>query len=139
AYLEDVDIGYRARIYGYRNLYEPSAQVLHAGSGSSGSRYNYFKTKFTAANNIYVVWKNMPLLQLLINLPFLIIGFLMKLLFYTFKGLGGVYWRGLVKGCQRCRWVYAKRHKVAFRWEHLGNYCRIQLQLWVNIVRRFWE
>ena len=28
AYLEDVDIGYRARIYGYRNMYEPKARVF---------------------------------------------------------------------------------------------------------------
>lgn len=139
AYLEDIDIGYRARIYGYRNLYEPKAQVLHAGSGFSGSRYNYFKTKLTAANNIYLVWKNMPLLQILLNLPFLLAGFVMKLLFYTLKGFGGVYWNGFVKGCQRCMSIYGKRHKVAFKWKHFGNYCRIQLQLWANIARRFWE
>lgn len=139
AYLEDIDIGYRARIYGYRNLYEPKARVLHAGSASSGSRYNYFKTKFTAANNIYLIWKNMPLFQFLLNLPFLLAGFLLKLLFYTLKGFGGVYWSGFVGGCRRCRAAYAKRHKVAFRWKHFGNYCRIQLQLWANIARRIWE
>lgn len=139
AYLEDVDIGYRARIYGYRNLYEPKAQVLHAGSAFSGSRYNYFKTKFTAANNIYLIWKNMPLLQFLLNLPFLLVGFLLKLLFYTLKGMGSVYWHGFVGGCRRCRAKYAKKHKVSFRWKHFGNYCKIQLQLWANVARRFWE
>ena len=40
AYLEDVDIGYRARIAGYTNLLEMAAMCEHAGSGSSGSRYN---------------------------------------------------------------------------------------------------
>ena len=43
AYLEDVDLGYRARLYGFRNLYVPGAVVRHAGSASSGSRYNAFK------------------------------------------------------------------------------------------------
>lgn len=40
AYLEDLDIGWRARIRGYRSYYEPSARVIHYGSASSGSRYN---------------------------------------------------------------------------------------------------
>ena len=39
AYLEDLDIGYRAGIYGYENRYEPAAGVLHYGSASTGSRY----------------------------------------------------------------------------------------------------
>ena len=41
AYLEDMDIGYRARIYGYENWYAPKAVVYHVGSGTSGSRYNH--------------------------------------------------------------------------------------------------
>ena len=39
AYLEDLDIGYRARICGYQNWYAPKAKVYHVGSGTSGSRY----------------------------------------------------------------------------------------------------
>lgn len=87
AYLEDLDIGYRARIHGYRNLYEPRAEVLHAGSGFSGSRYNTFKVKLSSANSVYVIGKNMPLLQILINLPFLLAGFVIKILFFLLKGL----------------------------------------------------
>ena len=41
AYLEDVDLGYRAQIYGYRNVFVPKRD--YAGSASSGSRYNKFK------------------------------------------------------------------------------------------------
>ena len=42
ASLEDVDLGYRARLLGYRNVFAPEAKVLHVGSGASGSRYNSF-------------------------------------------------------------------------------------------------
>ena len=70
AYLEDLDIGYRARIYGYENRYEPKAAVLHYGSASTGSRYNPRKTLLASANSIYVIGKNMPLLQCILNLPF---------------------------------------------------------------------
>lgn len=70
AYLEDLDIGYRARIYGYENRYEPAAAVLHYGSASTGSRYNMRKTELSSANNVCVIGKNMPLFQWILNLPF---------------------------------------------------------------------
>lgn len=75
AYLEDVDLGYRARILGYSNAYEPTAKVYHAGSATTGSRYNPFKITHSSRNNIYLIYKNMPLFQLILNLPFLIAGF----------------------------------------------------------------
>lgn len=135
AYLEDLDIGYRARIYGYRNLYEPSAQVLHFGSASTGSRYNRRKTELSSANNIYVIGKNMPLLQWLWNLPFLCAGFLIKLLFFCGKGMGMLYLRGLWQGLLRCLGREGRSHKVKFRWKNLKNYLAIQIQLYVNTVR----
>ncbi|MBQ7955146.1 MAG: glycosyltransferase family 2 protein [Lachnospiraceae bacterium] len=139
AYLEDLDIGYRAKIYGYKNLYEPRAKVLHAGSGSSGSRYNAFKTNLSSANSVYVIWKNMPWLQRLINLPFLLLGFLVKTLFFVKKGMGSLYVRGCLKGFLRRFHKEARKNKVPFKWKHLGNYMGIQWQLWVNLLRRMWE
>lgn len=137
AYLEDVDIGWRARIYGFSNLYEPAAQVLHAGSGASGSRYNAFKANLSSANSVYIIGKNMPLLQGLLNLPFLLLGFLVKALFFAKKGMGGIYIKGCCKGLARCFSKEGRKHKVPFRLCHLGNYCRIQWELWWNICRRF--
>ena len=57
AYLEDLDVGYRARIAGYDNIYCPTAMVYHVGSGTSGSKYNPFKVKLAARNNIYLNYK----------------------------------------------------------------------------------
>lgn len=136
AYLEDLDIGYRARIYGYRNFYEPSAKVLHAGSGFSGSRYNEFKVNLSSANSVYVIGKNMPLLQWIINLPFLLAGFAIKIAFFILKGLGITYIKGLFRGLKMCFSKEGRAHHVGFRIAHLGNYIRIQLQLWWNIMRR---
>ena len=67
AYLEDIDIGYRANIYGYPNQYVPQAVVYHAGSAVSGSRHNEFKVRLSAANSIYLIYKNMPFLQRLLT------------------------------------------------------------------------
>ena len=88
AYLEDTDIGYRARIYGYENWYAPKAVVYHVGSGTSGSRYNQFKTRYSSRNNVYLIYKNMPLFQIILNFPFLLAGFLIKFLFFAAKGMG---------------------------------------------------
>ena len=133
AYLEDTDIGYRARIYGYENWYAPKAIVYHVGSGTSGSRYNQFKTRYSSRNNIYLIYKNMPLLQIILNLPFLAAGFLIKFLFFAIKGMGKEYAAGIKNGFS----ISMKNQKVPFRIKHLPNYCKIQLELWINIVRRF--
>ena len=133
AYLEDTDIGYRARIYGYENWYAPKAIVYHVGSGTSGSRYNQFKTRYSSRNNIYLIYKNMPLLQIILNLPFLAVGFLKKFLFFAVKGMGKEYAAGIKNGFS----ISMKNKKVPFRIKHLPNYCKIQLELWINIIRRF--
>ena len=132
AYLEDTDVGYRARIYGYENWYAPRAVVYHVGSGTSGSRYNQFKTRYSSRNNVYLIYKNMPAGQILLNLPFLLAGFAVKILFFARKGLGREYIAGIKNGFQISR----KERKVSFCPAHLGNYAKIQLDLWINMVRR---
>lgn len=134
AYLEDLDLGYRARIQGYRNVYEPKAEVLHFGSASTGSRYNPRKTELASANNVYVIYKNMPFLQLVWNLPFLIAGFLIKWLFFCRKGMGGIYLKGLCKGLKRCMEPKGRSHKVKFRCRNLWNYFIIQGNLYLNVL-----
>lgn len=133
AYLEDIDIGYRAGIYGYINLYEPKAEVIHVGSAASGSRYNEFKTRYSARNNIYLIYKNMPAWQIVLNMPFLMAGFLAKALFFWKKGLGMVYVKSIRDGFALC----GKSGKVAYDRKNLKNYLRIQAELWINLVRRF--
>ena len=133
AYMEDVDIGYRARIYGYENWYAPRAVVYHVGSGTSGSRYNQFKIRYSSRNNIYMIYKNMPVLQILINLPFLAVGFGAKILFFALKGFGREYLAGIKNGFQLSK----KEKKVPFSLSNLPRYVQIQVELWYNIVLRF--
>ncbi|MDE7332924.1 MAG: glycosyltransferase family 2 protein [Lachnospiraceae bacterium] len=136
AYLEDIDIGYRADIYGYPNRYVPEAEVFHAGSAVSGSRHNAFKVKLSARNSIYLVYKNMPFLQILINLPFLLAGYLVKFLFFSLKGMGTAYGKGLLEGVRLSASGQGRKNKVKFRMGNLKNYLWIQGQLWINIIRR---
>lgn len=131
-YLEDVDVGYRARIMGFSNRYTPKAVVYHAGSGTTGSRYNPFKVRMASRNSWYVIYKNMPLLQIILNLPFLLIGFGIKALFFILKGYGREYLSGMKRGYLMC----VEGRKYPFDKRFIKNYCKIQLELWLNIFRR---
>lgn len=128
AYLEDIDVGYRAKIYGYRNMYCPTALVYHVGSGTSGSKYNSFKVKLSARNNIYLNYKNMPALQLLINLLPLTAGYLIKYLFFIKIGFGKDYKEGILEGLRTAR----AQKKVRFQLRHFPNYIRIEAELAIH-------
>lgn len=133
AYLEDIDLGWRARIAGFKNIYAPKAKVLHVGSGTSGSRYNEFKVSLSSRNSVYMAYKNMPVLQLLLNMPFLLVGLGIKYLFFVRKGLGKIYRKGLKEGVSMCH----REKKVKFCWKNLPAYGKIQIELWINIGKRF--
>lgn len=133
AYLEDIDIGYRARINGFKNRYAAKSIVYHAGSASSGSRYNKFKVELASRNSIFLIYKNMPFLQILLNLPLLLIGFFLKIVFFSKKGYGKTYLIGLKKGFQMAK----ELKKVKFNLVNIVNYASIQLDLWINTIRRF--
>ncbi|MFI3211690.1 MAG: glycosyltransferase family 2 protein [Peptostreptococcaceae bacterium] len=128
AYMEDVDISYRAKIHGYKNIYCADAKIYHIGSATTGSKYNAFKVKYAARNNIYVPYKNMPFIQLLINLPFLLLGFFIKYLFFIKKGFGKEYREGIIEGITTLN----KVKKVKFKFKNLNNYLKIQCELIYN-------
>ena len=134
AYLEDLDIGYRARICGYQNYYEPKAEVIHYGSATSGARYNEWKTSLCAENNVYVIAKNMPLVQKIWNFPFLFIGFLIKFLFFCRKKMGMLYLKGIGKGLKKS-FVHGKKYREnSLKWKRFKNHLMIQGSLYANTL-----
>ena len=132
AYLEDLDIGYRARIFGYQNWFVPRAVVYHIGSGTTGSRYNQFKTRYSSRNNVYMLYKNMPAGQIVLNLPLLVLGFGTEIMFFTVKGFGKEYLAGIKNGLCLCK----RDRKVPRKSGRISVYCKIQLELWYNILRK---
>lgn len=84
AYLEDVDLGLRALMRGYKNLYYPYISVLHVGSATTGGKYNDITIRLTARNSIYVIYKIFPY-PLIINFPFILLGYLIKFIFFAKK------------------------------------------------------
>lgn len=131
AYMEDVDISYRARINGYKCVYCPQAIVYHKGSGTSGSRYNEFKIKLAARNNVYVPYKNMPWPQYALNFVFLLLGYFIKYIFFQRKNQGKFYLEGLKNGFNS---LY-KINKIRYNNENLANYIKIE---WF-LIKNLWK
>lgn len=125
AYLEDVDVSYRMRTLGYRILFEPTSRVYHYGSGTSGSRYNDFKVRLAARNNVYLNWKNQPILLLLLNLPVILLGVLVKWLFFVNLHFGKIYARGFLEGIRTIPGL--RGHVTYYRPSRTWNYLRTEL------------
>ncbi len=132
-YLEDVDLGIRARLRGYRNLYEPRAVVLHAGSATSGSRHNAFKVRLTVGNNLYLLYKNLPAWYLLLDLPLLLAGVAIKAGYFARKDLFAPYLAGLKDGIGK---ISANRKDRIDQSADGRELLRLILELYVNLIRR---
>lgn len=132
AYLEDIDISYRARSFGYKNYYAHKAKVYHIGSATSGSRHNSFKVRLAARNNIFLIYKNMPIIQFIINIPFILLGILIKSIYFTLKGLGKSYILGLKDGIVGIKNIDRVRIK-----NNIKNYVKIELELLKNTINLF--
>lgn len=131
AYMEDVDLGYRARINGYKNMFCPNAVVYHIGSATTGSQYNEFKVRLAARNNVWVVYKNLPIPQKIVNILFLFLGFLIKYVFFLKKGFGPIYLNGLKEGLR----TRNKIKKVEFKSKNWKNYFKIEYELIKNTFK----
>ncbi len=130
AYLEDMDISYRARLAGYKCVLASESKVLHVGSGASGSRHNSFKVGLAARNSMLVMYKNMPLWQIMFNLPVIFMGFVIKAAYFAGKGLVREYVHGIMGSLTKMMSV----KKTA---ASTDDYSRLQKQIWANLFKIF--
>jgi hypothetical protein len=85
---EDVDLSFRAQIYGFTCLYVPAAVVYHIVGGTAGVK-NHF-TVYFAQRNLEAVWvKNMPAKIFLKYLSFHFV-YNVLALFYNLKQKKGI-------------------------------------------------
>lgn len=131
AYMEDVDIGFRAMTSGYENWYEPAAVCYHIGSATTaeGNKYSPFKVRLAARNNIYTVYKNLPLAMIAVNFPFLFFGFSVKAAVFSKRGYGRAYLEGLTEGIKTC----GKLERIRFNKRRIANYLKIEGMLMGNL------
>lgn len=67
-YLEDVDIGFRARLAGHRVVQVADARVAHSGSAISG-RHSDFTLYHSTRNGVFLLVRCMPAALLVLALP----------------------------------------------------------------------
>lgn len=131
AYLEDVDLSYRAKLYGYniRNCF--TAKCYHLGSATSGSKYNEFKVRTSARNSIYLIYKNMPYIQILLNIFPLFVGIVVKQVFFSTKGFGLDYFFGIYDGVKNIPTI----KKNDFNKIGIFSFICIEIELIINTIR----
>jgi GT2 family glycosyltransferase len=86
AYAEDTDLGWRARLAGWKAYYVPGAVVYHHHSKKFGA-YSSMKAFLVERNRIWVAWKNFPL-------PILYLWPFYTLSRYFYQGIGTLIRRG---------------------------------------------
>lgn len=131
AYLEDVDMGYRARRFGYRNVFAHRARVLHVGSGFSGSRHNPFKVSLAARNSVFLMYKNFAPWQKAVNFIPVLAGVIAKAVFFSSKGMGRDYVKGVLSAFGGLSDIKTDEPKET-RWE---NSRRIQRELCRGVLK----
>jgi len=122
AYKEDIDLGVRARLAGYRCCLIPSAKAYHLGSQANAECLSNFRLRLETKNSFNTLIKNMPLRMLVVILP-LSIGLqvyrVMECLVTTRnlelrRNLKG-YFLGLGAALKECPLMWKKRKLIATR------------------------
>lgn len=135
AYLEDVDIAWRANSLGYKNMLCQRAQCTHIGSatssGGGGGSYNTFKSVQSGRNSLLYLYKNMPILMFIINFPFTLIGYLLKTLVFHLRGYGAQWRQGMREFFSSVK----KIEKPKFRFRNLHHYLWVEAMLVVSTFR----
>jgi GT2 family glycosyltransferase len=89
SYHEDIDLGFRARLLGFRCLYVPGAVVHHVGSASLGAMSD-FALYHWQRNFIWSFIQNMPSAFLWVALPAHLLANIFYQVNYSLRGRGGV-------------------------------------------------
>ena len=89
-YVEDVDLGFRLRLAGYRCLYVPLSVVHHVGSGTTGGKNSDFSVYHGHRNLVWTFVKGMPDLFFWLMLPLHVILNLVSIVSFSLRGQGGI-------------------------------------------------
>lgn len=94
-------------------------------------RYNPFKSIQSGRNSILLPYKNQPLVMMLLNLIPMVLGYLLKVVMFRFRGFGNDYAKGFHEA-----WVaLPKLNKPKFHWKNLPNYIWVECSLIVGLFR----
>lgn len=112
-YVEDVDIGFRLRLAGYRCLYVPGSLVQHVGSGTTGGQDSDFSMYHGHRNLVWTFVKDMPGLLFWLLVPLHVCLNLVSLVWFAARhGRGGVIWRAKRDALKGLPGMWRKRQLV---------------------------
>jgi GT2 family glycosyltransferase len=110
-YFEDVDLGFRLRLRGFRCMCVHDAVVRHVSSGTTGYRSD-FAVYYGERNAVWTFFKDMPGLLLMLYLPQHLALNIAALIYYPMRGQGRVVWRAKLDALRGLPSVLRRRRKV---------------------------
>lgn len=111
-YVEDVDLGFRLRLAGYRCLYVPQSVAHHVGSGTTGGQHSDFSVYHGHRNLVWTFVKNMPGVLFWLLLPLHVALNLVSILWFAQRGQGAVILRAKRDAIFGLPKVWRKRQQV---------------------------
>ncbi len=111
-YMEDVDLGFRLHLAGYRIAYVPDAVVHHVGSASTGGRRSEFSVYHGHRNLVWTFVKNMPGILFWLLLPIHLLLNIVTTIWFISQGKGKVILRSKWDAIKGIPHIWAKRKHI---------------------------
>jgi GT2 family glycosyltransferase len=110
-YMEDIDLGFRLRLAGYRCMTVPDAEVLHVGSATTGKRSPFY-VYYGQRNLVWTYFKNMPGVLFWLFLPLHVALNIAGLLRYALSGQFQVVWSAKYDAIHALPKIWKKRRGI---------------------------
>lgn len=125
-YAEDVDLGFRLRLAGYRCLYVPQSVAHHVGSGTTGGQHSDFSVYHGHRNLVWMFVKDMPGLLFWLLLPLHVALNLVSIVWFALRGQGRVILRAKWDAVLGLPKMWRKRQQIqAARVASVGDIWRV--------------
>jgi GT2 family glycosyltransferase len=121
AYMEDVDLAWRARLAGWRCVLQPQARVLHDHSATLGHT-SPRKRFLLGRNKVWLLIKNYPDPWFTLNLPLLLAYDAMAATYGLASQGDWVAWQGRMAGLRQLGRFWRKRREIHRHWRDVRNW-----------------
>jgi len=131
-YVEDVDLGFRFQLMGYKSLLVSDAIVYHVGSGTTGGQKSDFSVYHGNRNLIWTYIKNMPGILFWICFPLHVLFNITSIFIYSLRGRVRVITRSKLDALVYSSKMWRKR-KVIQRRRRVPVF-----KIWSILDKRIW-
>ncbi len=139
-YLEDVDLGFRLRLAGYRCLLVPDAIAFHIGSATTGGQHGDFAVYHGHRNLVWTYVKNMPGALFWLLLPLHIALNIVTIIWFSLHGQGVVILKAKWDALCGMRRVWEKRRNIQrTRSVSIGEIWRVLDKRFLPLELQFWR